>query len=189
MGPMMMATTFDSESQQTQTQTQAQIQNQQPQPQSNGSSNHSRHSSISSNNTCDDPELQALTDLERQLEKLINTFWKAAVNMCDTTDDKANFSDNFPEILKELNLVDEFNDRITTQVPIEALESLDKGENPENLITDYLKSVMDQETLMREKTQSIQDLYEALSDALDRGLNETSSALRSNAESSHSNGF
>ncbi|CAG8536208.1 10206_t:CDS:2, partial [Ambispora gerdemannii] len=135
-------------------------------PQVNGSTGHSRHSSIASNHASEPPEQDARDSLETKLQSMIALLWQAAVTVYDSQANSDILSNIFTRYVNELNDLENTNESINIQIPIEALECLEEGGNPQLLLTEYLEELMAQEQQMKAKTDAVKSFKSELELAL-----------------------
>ncbi|CAG8495407.1 5616_t:CDS:2 [Ambispora leptoticha] len=124
------------------------------------------HDGIASSYASETPEQDARSNLEFKLQNMIALLWQAAVAVYDSQANSNVLSDLFTHYVNELNDLENTNELINIQVPIEALECLEEGGNPQLLLTEYLEEVMAQEQQMKAKTNSVKSFKSELEQAL-----------------------
>ncbi|CAI2184268.1 2897_t:CDS:2 [Funneliformis geosporum] len=142
MGPMMMATASEPE---------------QP-PQQNGH-NESRDSR---------------TTLELTIDNLLTKIWEIMVQLNDyNPENKWALSKNLSELADQFDKIHKLQEKIKhIEVPLEVIEYIDEGRNPDKFMVDYVDEVIKENESVNIKNEAIQNFSELLLEQLQESFPE-----------------
>ncbi|CAG8560118.1 5231_t:CDS:2 [Paraglomus brasilianum] len=112
-------------------------------------------------------ESNSLQALEHMLTQLINSLWNMIITVYDMQTDSVELIVQYAEqILECIKEIDKIKDSINIEVPMEAIECLCDGGNPDSFMNEYVREVFTEDQQAHSKTEAIHNFRDLLIDRL-----------------------